>query len=87
MDGKREVSASTDGTLAVWDNRAGELIASFVADSAVYECAVAFDGLTVVAGDVQGWVHFLRLENVSSWCSVLISTVYSCLAVALLVVR
>src|SRR5262249_20919423 len=62
-DGKRAVSASADRTAAVWDIETGELIASFGADSAVGTCAVASDGLTFVAADRQGCVHFLRLEN------------------------
>jgi len=57
------MSASGDRTAAVWDIEAGELIASFSADSAVRACAVAPDELTFIAGDDQGCVHFLRLEN------------------------
>jgi hypothetical protein len=41
----------------------GELLATFGADSAVRACAVVSDGLVFLAGDAQGCVHFLRLEN------------------------
>ena len=63
--GKRAVSASGDRTLAVWELETGEVVATFATDSAVHACAVAHDGLTFVAGDAQGCVHFLRLENAS----------------------
>src|SRR5262249_50403134 len=62
-DGKRAMSASADRTVAVWDIETGALIASFDTDFVVRTCAVAADGLTFVAADQQGCVHFLRLEK------------------------
>ncbi|WAK74474.1 NB-ARC domain-containing protein [Arthrospira sp. PCC 9108] len=62
-DGKRAVSASDDKTLKLWDLATGEEIASFTADTGVLACAVAPDGVTLVAGDRSGRVHFLRLEG------------------------
>jgi WD40 repeat protein len=57
------VSASWDNTLKVWDLESGDVIASFVGDSPLDACAVASDGVTVVAGEQSGRVHFLRLEG------------------------
>ena len=62
-DGRRAVSASQDGTLCVWDLEAGKPITRFVADHPLECCAVTPDGLTLLAGDEAGNVHFLRLEN------------------------
>lgn len=62
-DGTRALSGSGDRTLAVWNVNDGELLASFGADAPVTACAIATDGRTVVAGDAEGRVHFLRLEN------------------------
>jgi WD40 repeat protein len=64
-DGKRAISASRDNTLKIWDLLSGKEIASFSGDSSFNGCAISPDGLTVVAGDSSGRVHFLRLEKVS----------------------
>ncbi|MEG4092890.1 WD40 repeat domain-containing protein [Microcoleus sp. Pol12B4] len=58
------VSGSLDRTLKIWDLLSGKEIASFSGGS-VFGCAIAPDGVTVVAGDRSGRVHFLRLEGVS----------------------
>jgi tetratricopeptide (TPR) repeat protein len=42
----------------------GEVLATFIGDGAMLSCEVAPDGVTVVAGDNGGRVHFLRLEGV-----------------------
>ncbi len=63
-DGKQVVSASLDNTLKVWDLESGTEIASFIGEGALRCCAVAPDGLTIVAGESSGRVHFLRLEGV-----------------------
>ncbi len=62
-DGKQAVSASWDKTLKLWDLATGEVVASFSGDSAFLCCAIAPDGVTVVAGEESGRVHFLRLEG------------------------
>ncbi|MGH8608362.1 MAG: NB-ARC domain-containing protein [Gammaproteobacteria bacterium] len=65
-DGKRAVSAAAaDRTIVVWELQTATLVATFGADSEVRACAAARDGVTFVAGDAQGCLHFLRLENAS----------------------
>ena len=58
------VSASEDYTLKIWDLLSGKEVASFSGDYGFNCCAIAPDGVTVVAGDRSGRVHFLRLEGV-----------------------
>jgi WD40 repeat protein len=60
-DGKKAVSASSDRTLRVWDLASGRTAATFTTDAEVLACAVAPDGITIVAGDRSGRLHFLRL--------------------------
>jgi hypothetical protein len=43
----------------------GEVMATFIGDGALNCCAVAPDGVTIVAGEASGRVHFLRLEGVA----------------------
>ncbi len=62
-DGKRALSASSDCTLKLWDLLTGQLIATFTGDSSFEFCAVEPDGLTIVAGDSAGRVHFLTIEE------------------------
>jgi WD40 repeat protein len=52
--GSRAVSVSDDGTLKVWDLATGRCIATFWGDRPFYTCAIAPDGLTIVAGDQAG---------------------------------
>ena len=63
-DGRRAISASSDRTLKVWGLATGALLASFTGDASMRCCAVAPTGEVIVAGDVTGRVHFLRLEGV-----------------------
>ena len=62
-DGKTAISASYDETLKIWDLLTGKEVASFRGEHAFICCAFAPDGVTVVAGDASGRVHFLRLEG------------------------
>jgi len=60
------VSGSSDRTLKIWDLLSGKEIGSFSGDDVFDCCAIAPDGVTVVAGDRGRQVHFLRLEGVIS---------------------
>jgi len=62
-DGQRALSTSLDCSLKVWDLKNGNAIASFNSDGALLTCAVAPDGLTIVAGTALGRVHLLRLKD------------------------
>ena len=62
-DGKRAISGSDDNTLKVWDLSSRKVIASFTGDSYINCCAVTPDGVTIVAGEKSGRLHFLRLEG------------------------
>jgi WD40 repeat protein len=62
-DGTRVISGSLDKTVKVWNLETGEEIATFSGDSDFLSCAVTLNGLTIVAGDRSGMVHFLKLEN------------------------
>ncbi|MBD1905521.1 NB-ARC domain-containing protein [Funiculus sociatus GB2-A5] len=64
QNGQRAVSVADDCSLIVWDIESGKAIAKFIGDSFLLSCAISQDGLTIVAGDWSGWVHFLRLEGV-----------------------
>ena len=60
-DGRRAVSASYDNTLRVWDLASGKELALLTADGPTISCAVSLDDRMIVAGDLSGRVHFLRL--------------------------
>ena len=62
-DGLTAISASSDKTLKIWDLLTGEQVASFSGDAYFNCCAILPDGVSVVAGDLSGGVHFLRLEG------------------------
>lgn len=62
---KFAVSASDDRALKVWDLASGKEIATFTAEYSLSCCAIASDGVTIVAGEDSGRVHFLRLEGLT----------------------
>lgn len=62
-DGKQLISTSWDKTLKVWDLVTRKVIVSFTGESPLTCCAVAPDGVTIVAGEESGQLHFLRWEN------------------------
>jgi WD40 repeat protein len=62
-DGRKAVSGSFDNTLKVWDLEKGEVIATFTGESPIFCCAIASGGVTIVAGEKSGRMHFLRLEG------------------------
>ncbi|MCG7852084.1 MAG: DUF4062 domain-containing protein [Methanosarcinaceae archaeon] len=64
-DGRRGVSASKDKTLILWDLVGnGEVIGNFTGDSSLFACAIAPDGNTIIAGELSGRVHFLRVKGI-----------------------
>lgn len=63
-DGRFAVSASADNTLNVWDIESGKIIAIFSGESNFLTCAISPDGVTIIAGEESGRVHFLRLQGV-----------------------
>jgi hypothetical protein len=62
-DGSRAVSASRDGTIRVWDLATGREIAHFRGEDSFEACAIAPDGRYIMAGEVSGRIHFLRLTG------------------------
>lgn len=60
--GELAISAGYD--IKVWHLQTGKIVASFSVESSVQSCAVTSDGLTIVAGELSGRVHFLRLEGI-----------------------
>ena len=62
-DGLTAISGSHDDTLKIWDLLSGKEIASFSGEHEFNCYAISPDGVTVVAGDDSGRVHFLRLEG------------------------
>ncbi|EDZ93606.1 MAG: hypothetical protein P5702_10850 [Limnospira sp. PMC 1291.21] len=63
LDGKFAISSSWDNTLKVWNLETGTEVAMFLGEAEMSSCAIAPDGVTVVAGDEGGRVYFLRLEG------------------------
>jgi WD40 repeat protein len=61
--GKLAASGGYDRHVKVWTLDEGEQVAAFATDSPVIALACSPDSRTIVAGDAQGSVHFLRLEN------------------------
>lgn len=63
QDSKYILSTSRDHTLKVWDFASRSVIASFSGDSTLHACAVAPDGVAIVAGEESGQLHFLFFEK------------------------
>ncbi len=63
QDGSWAVSASDDHTVQVWEIDTGQVIACFTADARFTNCALASNGMDILAGDAAGRVHFFRLEQ------------------------
>jgi WD40 repeat protein len=62
-DGTLVILASADKTLKLWNLKSNALIASFSGESEFLSCAVAPNGLSIVAGDQAGQLHFLQVEG------------------------
>ncbi|MDB9486116.1 WD40 repeat domain-containing protein [Dolichospermum circinale CS-537/01] len=61
-DGKTVISGSYK-TIKIWDLATRKEIATFTGESPITCCAVAPDGVTIVAGESSGRLHFLRLQG------------------------
>jgi WD40 repeat protein len=59
-DGLRAISASNDKMLKVWGLSSGQCLTTFDTNEQLNACAVAPDGITIIAGGESGRVHFLR---------------------------
>jgi WD40 repeat protein len=62
-DGKTVISGSDDNTIKIWDLATRKEIATFTGESPILCCAIAPDGVTIVAGESSGRLHFLRLQG------------------------
>ncbi len=62
-NGQQVICAVDDGTLKVWNLATGEVITTFTGDYPILCCAIAPDGLRIVAGEQSGRIHFLCLEG------------------------
>ncbi|QSV73638.1 MAG: WD40 repeat domain-containing protein [Aphanizomenon flos-aquae KM1D3_PB] len=62
-DGQTLISGSDDNTIKIWDLATRKEIATFTGESPITCCAVASDGVTIVAGEKSGRLHFLRLQG------------------------
>jgi cellulose biosynthesis protein BcsQ len=60
-DGRFAASASYDRTIRVWDLRSGKEIKRFKGKSAFAACDITPDGRLIIAGDLQGKIHFYAL--------------------------
>ncbi len=58
-------SASQDQTIKLWDLKIGRPVVNLHLDTSLSSLTVMPDGRTLVAGDVGGTVHFLRLEGLA----------------------
>lgn len=63
-NGKFVISASSDKTIQVWDFKTRKVVAKFTGESSINCCAVAPDNMTIVAGEAEGNIHFLRLQGI-----------------------
>ncbi len=60
-DGLCAVSGADDGTLKVWDLENGACLAEFRGESAIWACAIAHNGRTIVASESSGKMYFLEI--------------------------
>jgi WD40 repeat protein len=65
-DGTLAVSGGDDHTLKVWLPKTGECLSNFTGEGAITCCSIAPDNRSIVAGEVSGRIHFLRLEATES---------------------
>ncbi|MEI6428624.1 MAG: hypothetical protein WCO45_09605 [Pseudanabaena sp. ELA607] len=63
-DSKYLIVISSEKTLEIWNLGSQRLITKFSGDSSLNCCTVAPDGLTIMAGEASGQLHFLQLEGI-----------------------
>ena len=63
QNGKIVIFGSNNNTLVLLDLETKEEVANFISESPIICCAVAPDGVTIVAGEQSGKLHFLRLQG------------------------
>jgi len=64
--GHRAVSGSHDRNIMLWDLEKRCAIAAFTGDTAIVDCEISADGMTVAATEDSGAVHLLKLENMDT---------------------
>lgn len=64
-DGSTVVSGSRDRTIKVWDLSTAKEVMKFVVENTVSSFAISPDCQTILAGEVSGIVHFLRIEGLT----------------------
>ena len=67
-NGKFVISGSWDRSLKVWDLQSRDVVTSFIGESEIDAVAISPDGMTIIAGERSGRLHFLRLMT-SSRCN------------------
>ncbi|MBT9310638.1 NB-ARC domain-containing protein [Leptothoe kymatousa] len=60
-DGRHALSGSSDNTIKLWDLTTDNCLATFCGDHSFYACDLSADGVTIVAGDQAGTVHFFSV--------------------------
>ncbi|MBX2862640.1 MAG: hypothetical protein KTR27_03725, partial [Leptolyngbyaceae cyanobacterium MAG.088] len=60
-DGRHALSGSDDNTIKLWDLTTGNCLATFCGDHSFVACDLSADGITIVAGDQAGTVHFFAV--------------------------
>ena len=62
-DGSCAVSGAEDGLLRVWDLESKTCLAEFRGEGAIWACAIAHDGRTIVASESSGKMYFLEIKR------------------------
>jgi WD40 repeat protein len=62
-DGRLAISGSTDHSLKIWDLETGTIVVEYTGDAPIRACGYSTHLRTVIAGDKNGRIHILKLEN------------------------
>ncbi|MEC4813604.1 MAG: hypothetical protein SAK29_10100 [Scytonema sp. PMC 1069.18] len=65
-NGKYMISIASDKNLEIWHLDSQQLVTRFSGDSPLNCCAIAPDGVTIMAGEESGQIHFLHLEETNT---------------------